>query len=48
VHLIKESDKENEKLKESPHFDHSDNPWRYEKLNKLNNICGEIAFPYSK
>ena len=48
MHLTKQSDKESEKLTESPHFDHNDNHWRYEQLNKINNIYREIRFPYSK
>ena len=35
MHLTKQSYKESEKLTESPHFDHNDNHWRYEQLNKI-------------
>lgn len=45
MYITKDNDKENEKLKGSPHFDCSDNHLRYEKLNKLKNICREIGFP---
>ena len=37
MYITKDNDKENEILKGSPHFDHSDNHLRYEKHNKLNN-----------
>ena len=45
MYITRDSDKKNEILKGTPHFDHSDNYWRYEKLKKLNNICREIRFP---
>lgn len=38
MHLTKKSEKEGEKLTESSHFDRNDNHWRYEQLNKINNI----------
>lgn len=46
MHLTKKSEKEGEKLTESSHFDRNDNHWRYEQLNKINNIYREMRFPY--